>query len=328
MSGERRGTVAAIVPCYNGARFVGEAVASALAQTYRAVEVVVVDDGSTDGIEAALAPYRGRIALIRQENAGCAAARNRGLAATRAPFVAFLDADDRWHPERVERQMALLAGDEGLCLVHTRIRYVDAAGRPLPREGKRPPPAASAADVRRELAGRNWLTISSVLVRREALEADGEGFAPGLWGCEDWDLWLRLVERGRFGFIDLPLVDYRVHDSNMSRSDEPMLRSSIAVLDRALARERDPRVLGAAGRHRRRLLAALAHRAYDRGDLATARANFRRAGRGLGAAGLVRLAAAYLPSPVRPAARGLWRSLRRGLGLEGHAGKEREGQAT
>jgi glycosyltransferase involved in cell wall biosynthesis len=98
--------ISCIVPVFNGERYLGEALDSILAQTYRPLEVVVVDDGSAEGAAAVVARYRDQIRPLFQPNAGQAAARNLGLSVARGEFVAFLDADDLWHPEKLARQMA------------------------------------------------------------------------------------------------------------------------------------------------------------------------------------------------------------------------------
>src|SRR5574340_444159 len=109
--------VSVIIPTYNRAALVPEAVASVLGQTWREFEVLVVDDGSTDGTLAALAPYAGQIRFLRRESrGGVSAARNTGIAAARGEWLAFLDSDDLWRPEKLARQMAYLLARPGLCL--------------------------------------------------------------------------------------------------------------------------------------------------------------------------------------------------------------------
>src|SRR4051812_32621020 len=100
--------VSAVIPCFNTARYVGAAITSALEQTYQPIEIVVVDDGSTDDFDGAIAQFAGRIQLVRQSNTGLAHARNAGIEASDSEFIAFLDADDRWHPDKIERQVDFL----------------------------------------------------------------------------------------------------------------------------------------------------------------------------------------------------------------------------
>jgi glycosyltransferase involved in cell wall biosynthesis len=116
------GRVSCIVPVFNGERFVAEALESILAQTYRPIDVIVADDGSTDGTAAILSGYGGRIRVVTQPTAGPAATRNLGLEAARGEFVAFLDADDVWHPEKLAKQVRRFAARPGLqaCVTHAR----------------------------------------------------------------------------------------------------------------------------------------------------------------------------------------------------------------
>lgn len=117
--------ISCIVPVFNGERYLWEALESIFAQTYRPIEVLVVDDGSTDGTGAVAASYGSRLRYLWQPNAGPAAARNRGLEAARGEFVAFLDADDLWHPEKLARQMARFAARPGLdgSVAHVQMQW-------------------------------------------------------------------------------------------------------------------------------------------------------------------------------------------------------------
>src|SRR5262245_61971193 len=110
--------VAAIIPYFEGRRFLAQAVGSALAQTYPALEVIVVNDGSPDDFHAAIAPFRSRVRVIEQAHAGTAAARNRALAATDADCIAFLDQDGVWRETKIERQVRFLEGDPDCGLLH------------------------------------------------------------------------------------------------------------------------------------------------------------------------------------------------------------------
>jgi glycosyltransferase involved in cell wall biosynthesis len=160
VSGEPH-VVSCIVPVYNGERYLAEALESILGQTYRSLEVIVVDDGSTDGTAAVLATYRQRITCLHQTNAGHAAARNRGLAVARGEFVAFLDADDLWHPEKLARQMARFQARPELdaSVTHVQNFWMAELGAGLPIFG------ISAA------AGRCLATVRSPCWRAAACSA-------------------------------------------------------------------------------------------------------------------------------------------------------------
>jgi glycosyltransferase involved in cell wall biosynthesis len=125
--------ISCIVPVFNGERYLGEAIDSILAQTYRPVEIIVVDDGSTDGTAAVAARYGDRIRYVRQNNGGAPTARNLGLSVAMGEFVAFLDSDDLWHPEKLQRQMACFEAraDLDLCVTHLQRFWV-----PQPRRNR------------------------------------------------------------------------------------------------------------------------------------------------------------------------------------------------
>ena len=297
--------VAVIIPCYNSARFVGEAIESALAQTYPAVDVIVINDGSTDDLFDKLVAYRDRIVLINQANRGLAAARNRGLDASNTEFVAFLDADDRWHPDKIARQVAFLQTNPESPLVYTERRWIDEHGQPIsPREYFVLVRGRCVA----ELARHNTIAPSTVLIRRTAL---GEArFDPSTTPCEDWDLWLRLSQSSEIGLIEADLTDYRIHESNMSRNQERMVSATVQVMNNLLDRTPSLSVRRIAKRHRRECLLLLGHLKYERGCLAEARHYYCR---GLGAAGpveLLRLMATCLPAPIYRTSQALWRAAR------------------
>lgn len=197
-------TVSVVVPAYNAAAFVGRAVDSVLAQSWADREVLVVDDGSTDGTVAVLAAYGDRLRVLAQANAGPAAARNRGLHEARGRYVAFLDADDWWLPQKLARQVALLDGrpEIGFCSTATRIVTEDgaAAGEWPCAPGDRP--LLETLFMRSAAVSGS---TSGVLARRELLLAAG-GFDASLRGFEDPDLWMRLAARAGYACIDEPLT--------------------------------------------------------------------------------------------------------------------------
>jgi glycosyltransferase involved in cell wall biosynthesis len=287
--------VSVIVPAYNSARFLPDAIGSLMQQTHPSVEIIIVNDGSTDDTESALRPFLDSITVCHQKNAGTAAARNHGLAVSRGAFIAFLDADDAWEPEKLSRQVALLQADAAAVLIHTNVGYVDAGGRSIanvPRTDDRFADASVQA-----LLAHNFITASSVMVRRESLEA--APFSNDVPGCEDWDLWLRLSRSGSIAFIPDRLTRYRLHGSNISSNSELMLRSSVTVLERFHASEPDAAVARTAARHLRAAQIALAHHLYESGRLDEGRTLFWRAASGLGPPELRRLFVTSLPPALR-----------------------------
>jgi glycosyltransferase involved in cell wall biosynthesis len=226
-----RPLVSCIVPVFNGERFLAEALDSILRQTYRPLEVVVVDDGSTDGTAGVIAAYGPRLRSFYQPNAGEPSARNRGLSAARGAFVAFLDADDLWHAEKLERQMARFHARPGLDGSVTHAQNFWAAelreeqARYQDRRYAQPLPA--------------W-TCASLLARRELFEAVGP-FDPSLLIGDDNDWFLRARHYGALMEL-LPdvLVYRRLHGANLSRQrfdeiPDALLRIAKLNLDRRRA---------------------------------------------------------------------------------------------
>ncbi|MBS0305635.1 MAG: glycosyltransferase family 2 protein [Proteobacteria bacterium] len=197
-------TVSVVVPAYNAAAFVGRAVDSVLAQSGVDYELLVVDDGSSDGTVAVLAAYGDRLRVLVQANAGPAAARNRGLHEARGRYVAFLDADDWWLPEKLARQVALLDGRPEIGFCSTATRVVTEGGAPAGEwpcvPGERP--LLETLFVRSAAVSGS---TSGVLARRELLLGAG-GFDEALRGFEDPDLWMRLAARAGYACIDEPLT--------------------------------------------------------------------------------------------------------------------------
>src|SRR5262245_44059625 len=178
--------VSVVIPTYNSCRFLIETVESALAQSYPHVEVVVVDDGSTDDTAAVLAPYQSRLRYVYQQNQGPSAARNRGIAEARGELLAFLDADDIWLPDKVARQVDALGRAPRAGLVHTDVLvHEQGTGRQFHRATRKAHYVGHCSNL---LFTQNQLTTSSVLLHRECLTRVGvldETFRH----TDDYDLW-------------------------------------------------------------------------------------------------------------------------------------------
>jgi len=189
-SQENTPRVSVIVPLYNTASFIGRALESVLHQTMSDLELIVVDDGSTDDSLAVVETVDDeRLQIIRQSNQGASAARNRGLDEARAPYVAFLDGDDFWREDKLERQLAVLDKRPDLDLVFACCTVVDEEETPLALTGPGPAGPLSYADLLSENFIRNG---STVLVRRDALVAAGR-FDPAFAACNDYEAWLRVA---------------------------------------------------------------------------------------------------------------------------------------
>jgi glycosyltransferase involved in cell wall biosynthesis len=220
-------TVSVIIPTYNGAQWVSDAVRSVLAQTRPAHEVIVIDDGSTDDTLQRLAQFGSRITVVSQPNQGVSAARNHGLAIATGDYIALLDADDLWHPCKLELQLAAFTNNPGMGVLATRTWNADHAPMPVTAEL-----SLTRVPLNR-LCIRNYLTNSSVMMRREVAGAVGL-FDTTLQGPEDHDYWIRAAERTEIGILEQPLTGYREVQGSLSRraaSMEAGIHRILAKLD-------------------------------------------------------------------------------------------------
>lgn len=240
--------VSVIIPAYNAQRFLPMTLWSARAQTYPNIEIIVVDDGSTDAtpeIAEAAARVDKRVRVIHQRNAGVAAARNRGIAEARGDYVAPLDADDIWHPRNIALQVeALSAAGPGAALSYAWFVSIDQYGRFLGfcRSNRL---CLSRELVFGLMAGNFIGNGSSTVMRRSRVEAVG-GYDPslrtrGAEGCEDYALHLALAERWNFMVVPQHLTAYRRHAAAMSRDSGRMARSAAIVLAELRRRRADLR---------------------------------------------------------------------------------------
>jgi glycosyltransferase involved in cell wall biosynthesis len=221
-------TVSVVMPVRDGERFLVEAVESVLGQTLSDLELIVVDDGSSDGTPALLrklASSDRRVRVRSQAPAGLAAALNAGCALAGGPYIARLDADDVALPDRLERQLAFLDAHPDVALLGGGILLIDERGREIDRE-----PGSAALD----LMVRNGLVHPTVVMRAGAFRGLG-GYR--LDQCEDYDLWLRFDERHGVAALEEPVIRYRLHPSQFSVARlERQALGSLCV--RAAARER------------------------------------------------------------------------------------------
>lgn len=229
-------TFAVIIAAYQSADVIGQAIESVLAQSLAPREIIVCDDGSTDELADALAPYRARIKLLSQQNGGEAAAKNTAARAASAEFVTILDADDSYEPGRVQAlaDLAEQRPDLGLLTTDAFLEVEDEVVGLVYTESWSFP----VVDQRKEILRRNFV-FGHAAVRRAALLEVG-GFDEAIRRTADWDCWIRLLLSGvRAGAVLEPLSRYRVRPQALSADREGMLLGSLATLGKA---ERDPRL--------------------------------------------------------------------------------------
>jgi Glycosyl transferase family 2 len=260
-----RPTFSVVIPAYQAAATIGDAVASVRAQTLAPVQIIVCDDGSTDDLDAALAPHGEAITLLRQENRGVVAARNALLAAATGEFVAPLDADDVYAPTRLERLAELGAARPDLDILATDAYFVD-DGRIVGRFNRQTPFAVERQAE--AILDRCFLIVPAM--RRERLVALG-GYDEHLRTAEDWDCCIRLIHAGSAaGLVDEPLVEYRLRSGSLTSHRAETLLDRVHVLEKVATRpELSPlerrATRASLRRHRSRALQHTAREAVDAG---------------------------------------------------------------
>jgi glycosyltransferase involved in cell wall biosynthesis len=266
--------ITVIVPTFNRARQLPGAVESVLAQSHRELEVIVVDDGSTDDTEAIIATLQrqdSRVTALRQPNAGVAAARNHGLDRAQGDLIAFLDSDDRWSPDKLRFQLACLERVPDVGMIWTDMNGVDGSGSvipgytlrtllpyrfaldelfalsiPLSEVAGTPQPwrdgALYAGDIYGKALLGNLVLPSSVLMTRARLERAGRFDASLEVAGEDFDFFLRVCREGPVAFANVPTVSYRVGQADQLTHPSRalyMARNYVRTLEQAIARDRD-----------------------------------------------------------------------------------------
>lgn len=222
-------SVSVVIPAYNAESYLRKALESVLNQTVPADEILVIDDGSTDGTRAVVESYAPRIRLLQQKNQGPSVARNLGVASTQSEFIAFLDADDSWHPRKIERQLATLADNPGCILCYSAILAIGVDG------SEAVDPACPVEDLRAALHISNpGVPPSCVMVSRSAFLEVG-GFNASFKGSEDWEFLLRLYKVGRFCVIQEPLTLYQVSTTGLSSDVDRLLVEATRMLPLLLA---------------------------------------------------------------------------------------------
>ncbi|MBL7069008.1 MAG: glycosyltransferase [Candidatus Omnitrophica bacterium] len=226
--------VSIVIPSYNRARFLPEAIDSVIIQTYRNFEIVVVDDGSTDNTKEIMAEYvkkyTSKVRYFYQENQGEAGARNRGIKESRGEYIAFLDSDDIWVQDKLEIQVRLLADNPDVGLTYGRAKRVNEKGEYL--DMKPTQPAIKAIHF---LQGKR-LTMMTVMVHKKCFSHIGL-FDKKLKVGVDTDMWLRLAFKYKIVFLNKILAIMRSHDGNISNDTKEMYAGHIKIIEKLIKEE-------------------------------------------------------------------------------------------
>lgn len=230
--------VSVVIPAYNAARFVTAAIDSVLAQTVQDFEILVVDDGSTDSTREVLARYDSpKVQYLYKPNGGVSSARNFGIEKARGKYIAFLDADDLWMPEKLEKQVTLLESNEEIGLCYAATEKVDENLQTV---------GYIQANSYKDYCEALLLNLnivagscSSAIVRRDAA-LQTNGFDAKFSTCADWEYWLRLSLLTRFAPVEEYLVKYRVVPGSMSSDPYISKRDTLGVLNKFFAQPNVP----------------------------------------------------------------------------------------
>lgn len=222
--------VSVVIPAYNQARFMAEAIRSALAQTFCDYEIIVVDDGSTDDTPQIVKQFGGQVRYLWQENQGLAAARNTGIRQARGEYIALLDSDDAWRPNFLQVMTDLAARYPDAAVFYCPVVYMDTSGHELPQPGNRQ--VLLPEEIYSTLLRANFLVPSTILMRRSVIMEAGL-FDPAFRRLQDWELWLRLLrDRHTFVGIGEPFVRYRLHSENLSSDPEGGQQAALGMVEK------------------------------------------------------------------------------------------------
>lgn len=223
--------VSVLLTCYNHIRYLPAAVEGVRSQTFRDIEIIAIDDGSTDGTRDWLRDQPDIQCVFNESNLGTYETLNVGLRHSKGEFIAVLNDDDVWLPEKLARQVDLLDRNEAVGLVHTGGHFIDGSGA---RTEGNPLgfafPTFVTGDVLLGLVYENKIIASAALARRACFDALG-GFNREYFGSGDWEMWFRIAERWHVGFVDEPLTLYRVHGANASHKLERIWRDDEKLRD-------------------------------------------------------------------------------------------------
>jgi glycosyltransferase involved in cell wall biosynthesis len=225
--------VSVIIPAYNKSDYTCRAIDSVLRQTYQDIEIIVVDDGSTDDTQVRLKTYLPRIQYIRKDNGGACSARNVGIRSAKGKYIALLDCDDLYLPNKIEESVKFLEANPSVGFVHT-MAYLIGRDDSVETIYARPEARENGWIAHRLIFG-NFICNSTVLTRRSCLDDVGL-FDETIFTPADWDLWLRLAEHYKAAYIDIPLTKYRVTDNYIFHKLELSQKEEAVVIERYFQR--------------------------------------------------------------------------------------------
>ncbi|CAN5312646.1 hypothetical protein BH10ACI1_BH10ACI1_07030 [soil metagenome] len=234
-------TVSVIIPTYNYGRFISEAIESVLAQTYPIAEIIIVDDGSSDETEEIVKKFGKKVLYLQQKNAGVCAARNNGVANSSGDIIAFLDADDIWFPEKIEKQITKFSEDTKIGLVHCGMREFNSETGKIIHLHTDGEEGWVADELLLFEKGVIVGCGGTIVISRKAFDKIG-GFDTNLIVGEDWDFCYRIARKFKVGFVREVLVNYRNHGINAHLNVEEMERSTLIAWKKAFATD-DEKIL-------------------------------------------------------------------------------------
>lgn len=222
--------ISVVIPVYNGEKTIQETIRSVLSQTFPDFELIVINDGSQDKTLEVVSTIRDpRLKIFSYPNAGVAASRNRGFLHSSGQFIAFLDADDLWTPDKLEAQLKALQEDPGAGVAYSWSNFISESNQVL-QAGRR---LTWSGNVHSKILVINFLEHgSNPLIRREALETVG-GFEESLPPADDWDMWIRLAAKYPFVVVTAPQILYRVSTNSQSSNVVKLEAACLQVIERA-----------------------------------------------------------------------------------------------
>lgn len=228
MINQKKAIISVIMPVYNGEQYIEAAIQSVLAQSYSGFEFIIIDDGSIDNTATLVKKYLSdkRIRYYYQSNAGISEARNKGLELSLCEYVAFIDCDDVWMPQKLELQLEALINAPDIALIYNNVTYIDEEDRIIGHQKY-----SVQENFYKEMLLQNYVDNGSVpLIKKECFDKVGY-FNPNISG-EDWDMWIRIAKEYKLLGINEYLVKYRIYPKSMSKNYKKMIEGLIWILDR------------------------------------------------------------------------------------------------